>query len=121
MPLQWQVEAAGVTDVALWQLLILVCVALPIGTSLSSARHANVGPGGYALSIAVGIAVGACCGWAMWAAHDIVGTKLQQLAGASLARLEWYFRAFYLVKLFWIGFAGFLGLWLSFAVLHLVF
>jgi len=77
---------------SLWQLLMLICVALPIGTSLASAHHAKVGPGGYALAIAVGLAVGACCGWAMYTTHNIVVGKLQSRppSQASLAKQEWY-------------------------------
>ena len=107
----------------LWQLLILICVALPIGTSLASARCVNVGPAGYALATAVGLAVGVCCGWTMWRSHRPIGSKLQGLpsSGASLERQEWYFRAFYLAKILWIGFAGFLGFWLSLALLRVAF
>ena len=86
---------------ALWQLLILICIALPIGTSLASAQHANVAPGGYALAIAVGLAVGACWGWAMYATHRIVVSKLQHRlpSEAGLAKQEWYFRGLYLAKI----------------------
>lgn len=122
MPPQWPAEAVGVTDMALWHVLILMCVALPIGTSLSAAQYANVEPGGYAVAIAVGFAVGACCGWTMWTTHKIVVSKLQRhLSGASLAKQEWYFRAFYLAKTMWAGFAGYLGFWLSLTLLRVVF
>jgi hypothetical protein len=114
------VEAGG-SDMALCHLLILVCVAVPIGTSLSSARYANVGPGGYVLAVAVGLSVGVCCGWMMWKTHKFVGSKLQQLAGASFARQEWYFRWFHLAKFLWVAFAGFLGFWISLTLLRLVF
>ncbi len=108
---------------ALWQLLILICIALPVGTSLASAQHAKVGPGGYASAIAVGLAVGACCALAMYATHKIVVSKLQRhlSSEASLAKQEWYFRGFYLAKILWVGFAGFLGFWLSSALLRMVF
>lgn len=116
-------EPAGVTEMALWHLLILICVALPIGTSLSSARYANVGSSGYALAVAVGVAVGACCGWVMYSTHRMVMSKLQRRSHAevSLAKQEWYFRGFYLAKILWVAFAGFLGFWLSFASLRIVF
>lgn len=108
---------------ALWQLLILLCFAVPVGTSLTSARYANVGLRGYTLAGIVGLAVGACCGWAMWTTHKVVVRKVQKHSpsGASLARQEWYFRAFYLAKILWVGFAGFLGFWLPLALLRWVF
>ena len=96
VPLQRLVEAVGV-DMTLWQLLILICIAVPVGPALASAQHGRVGPGGYALAIAVGLAVGACCGWVMYATHETVGGKLQRLTSeTSPAKQEWYFFGFYL-------------------------
>ena len=119
---QWPAEGAG-ADMALWHVLILICVGLPIGTSLSSARYANVGPGGYCLAFAVGLGVGACCGWTMWKTHKIVFNKFQgpPPSGTSLVKLDWFLRAFYLAKMLWVGFAGFLGFWISSRLLRLVF
>ena len=116
-------DIVGATDMALWHVLILICVVLPIGTSLSSAGYANVGLGGYALAIAVGLAVGAGCGWTMWTTHKTVVRKLQSLLpsqGSSLATQDWYFRAFYVAKIVWVGFAGILGFWLSSALLPVI-
>lgn len=116
-------EDVGATDMALWHLLVLICVAVPIGTSLASAQHAMVGPGGYASAIAVGLAVGVCCAWAMYATHKVVVSKLQRRlpSETSLAKQEWYFFGFYLAKILWLGFAGFLGSWLSSALLRVAF
>jgi hypothetical protein len=120
--LQWRVEPVDVNDMALWHVLILICVALPIGSALASARYVNVAPGGYLLAAAVGLVVGACCGWVMWKTHWVVGSKVQRhFSHAPLASQEWYFRAFYLAKLVWVGLAGFLGFWLSLALLRVVF
>jgi len=33
---KWPAETAGVIDMALWHLLILMCVALPVGTAAAS-------------------------------------------------------------------------------------
>jgi hypothetical protein len=106
----------------LWQLLILICIAVPVGPALASAQHGRVGPGGYALAIAVGLAVGACCGWVMYATHETVGSKLQRLTSeTSPAKQEWYFFGFYLAKFLWLALAGFLGFWLSSMLLRIVF
>src|SRR5262245_3892967 len=108
---------------ALWQLLILICVALPLGSALASARSMNVEAGGYALTGAVGLAVGTCCGWIMWKTHRVVVDSMRRspTLEPNLAKQEWGFRAFYLAKVVWIGFAGFLGFWLSSALLRVVF
>lgn len=113
----------GKTDLALWHLLTLICVALPVGTSLASAQYANVGFGGSVLATAVGLVVGACCGWVMWRTHKIVVSSLQRLSpsGDSLGKREWYFGGFYLAKVLWLGFAGVLGFSLSLALSRALF
>jgi hypothetical protein len=107
--------------VTLWQLLILICFAIPIGGALASAKLAMVGVGGYALAVTVGLAVGACCAWAMWTTHKIVVTNLQRHPDWEHSMSEWYFRAFYFAKMLWIAVALFLGAWLSSLLLRLVF
>ena len=104
---------------ALWHLLILIGVAMPIGSALSSARYANVGPSGYALAGGVGLIVGGLCAYVQWITHKSVGDKLEQ-SSASPATRERYFRAFYLAKMAWVGVAAVLASWLSLAALHAV-
>jgi len=108
---------------ALWQLLILICLAMPIGTALASAKYAEVGLGGYALALAVGLVVGVACAYVMWATHKIVVSNLggRRERERSTSQREWYFGAFYLAKIFWILFAGLLGGWASLSLLRLVF
>jgi hypothetical protein len=109
---------------ALWHLLILICVALPVGTSLAAAQYAKVGFEGSVLAAAVGLVVGPCCGWVMWRTHKIVVSRLQPLlpSGDSLGKREWYFGGgFYLAKVLWLGFAGFLGFSLSLALSRALF
>ena len=75
------------------------------------------------MAIGVGLVVEACCGWAMYATHRMVVSKLQGRppSEVSLAKQESYFRGLYLAKLLWVGFAGFLGFWLSSTLLRIVF
>jgi hypothetical protein len=119
VPPQWLAKAVSATDMALWHVLILMCFAAPIGTSLASAQYARVGPGGYALAIIIGLIVGGGCGWTVWITHRTVGDYIQRHsnAGGSL----WYFRAFYSAKILWVAFAGFIGFWLSSVLLRIVF
>jgi hypothetical protein len=114
---QWLSETVGATDMALWHVLILMCFAAPIGTSLVSAQYARVAPGGYALAIAIGLVVGGGCSWTMWITHRTVGDYIQRHSNHP----EGSFRAFYSAKILWIAFAGFLGFWLSSALLRIVF
>lgn len=118
MPPQWPAEAAGATDMALWHVLILICIALPIGTSLASARYANAGPGGYVLAMATGLVVGASCSWIMWWMHKALVPRLLHRLEEGDPQSEWYGRAFYVSKVLWIIVAGFLGSWLSSALLR---
>jgi hypothetical protein len=104
--------------VALWHLLLLICIATPVWASLAAARRSNVGVAGYTLALIVGLALGAFFGWTMWATHWIVGNKIDR---AAPAKQEWYFRALYFSKLLWMVLAAFVGLWLTTALLRVVF
>ena len=106
--------------IGLWHYLLLVCLVTPIGGALASAKLAGVGFGGYVLAIAVGLAVGACTSWTMWSTHRIVATKLRRHLDSGHSVSEWYFRLFYFSKIVWIGFASWLGAWLSSLLLRLV-
>jgi hypothetical protein len=108
---------------ALWHLLIGMCIAVPVGTAFAEARDANVGPGGYILAIGVGLAVGVFCGWAIYVSRKIVLSELnrRESSGASQISQERYARAFYFAQFLWLGFAGFLGGWLSSVLLRIVF
>src|SRR6185437_10263417 len=107
--------------IALWQLLILICLVMPIGGALASARLANTGITGYAVAVTVGLIVGTCCSWTMWSVHKTVAANLRQRSIGGRSVSEWYFRAFYFSKILWIAFALFLGIWLSSWSLRLVF
>lgn len=102
---------------SLWDLLTVVCCAMPIGGALASAKMATVGPGGYALAITIGLAVGVCCAWTMRAVGATVATRIERRP-ASLH--ESYFRALYLAAIAWIAVSLFLGVWVSYAFLRLV-
>lgn len=102
----------------LWQLLIFICLTIPIGGGLASAKFAKVGPSGYALTIIVALAVGVCCAWTM----STVGKAVVAHIGRQPVLLrERYARALYFAAMLWIVFALFLGDWVSSAVLRLVF
>ena len=107
----------------LWQLLILLCFAATVGGALASAKLAKVGFGSYALNIAIGLLLGACCAWTMWVMHKIFVTNLRRRPDWEhwASQHEWFYVAFYFTKILWIVFAAFLGRWVSSAILRLVF
>jgi hypothetical protein len=102
----------------LWQLLILICLTIPIGGALASAKLAKVGFGGYALALTVGLALGVGCAWTMWTVGKTVAAHLKQHSELPKKR---YARALYFAAMLWIVFALCLGEWVSSVLLRLVF
>jgi hypothetical protein len=102
----------------LWQLLILICLTIPIGGALASARLAKVGFGGYALAITIGLAMGVCCAWTMWTVGKTVAAHTER---QSVSMRERYARALYFAAMLWIVFALFLGEWVTSATIRQVF
>jgi hypothetical protein len=104
--------------VTLWDLLTVLCFAMPIGSALASAKYANVRFGGYALATIIGLALGVCCVWTMRTVSNALAANIKRHS----ARLQgWYFRALYFAAMLWIVFALLLGGWFSSAVMRLVF
>jgi cation transport ATPase len=102
----------------LWDLLIGICFAVPIGGALESARSAKAGLCGYALAITVGIALGACCAWTM---RTVGGTVYAHIERYSESLQERYCRVLYFAAMVWIVIVVFLGKWVSSALLRFVF
>jgi hypothetical protein len=109
--------------VSLWDLLTGICFAASVGCALASAKIAKVGFGGYALAIAIGLALGLLCAWTIRVVAKAIVAKLQRRPNwdqaATLQR--WFFRGLYFAALVWIVFSGFLGGQVSLAVLRFVF
>jgi hypothetical protein len=106
----------------LGDVLIGICFAMPIGTAVGSAGVAKVGFGGYALAIAIGLAVGVGCAWTMWVVGNAVGTHLTRPDAKYSGSLQGrYFGALYVSWGLWIFVAGVLGGWASSAALRFAF
>lgn len=103
--------------VTLWQLLILLCFVISVGSALAPARLVGGGFRSYALALGIGVGVGAFFSWTMLLTHKAVDEHLKQRTDMSVSASEWYTRAFYLLKIVWIGFAVFLGQRLSSSLL----
>ena len=102
---------------SLWDLLTLVCCAMPIGGALASAKYAKVEFGGYTLAITIGLALGMCCAWTM---RTVGGSVAARITRQSVSLHERYFRALYFAAVVSVAFALFVGLWVSSALLRLV-
>jgi len=104
----------------LWDLLIAICFTIPIAGALSSAKHLNVGVGGYALAIIVGLALGISFAWTQWQAGKTLFRYVEHKRGRlSKSVREWCFRALYLAGVFWILVAGAVGGWASSVMMRL--
>ena len=104
---------------ALWQLLMIICFAMAVGTASAAANVARTGFSGYVLATGTGMVVGASCSWMMWRMHKALMPELLHRLKEGNPLANWYGRAFYVSKGLWILFAGFLGFWLSSALLRM--
>ena len=102
----------------LWDLLIGVCFAMPVGGALASAKLAKAGFTGYVLAITTGLALGACFVWTMWTVGKAVRAYTKRQPVSSQER---NYRALYFGAMLWIVFGLFLGGWVSSAAMKLVF
>jgi len=101
----------------LWTLLNAICFFIPVVAAIEEAKAARAGLGGYALAIAIGLALGGGCALAMWTVGRRVGSALQAYPEP---RREWYFRVLYSAALLWILMVGFLANWTISAAMRLV-
>jgi len=104
--------------VSLWDLLIVMCIVMPIGGALAPAKHANLGFGGYALATTLGLVLGVCSAWMIEALAATVAACAER---KSESLQERYFRGLYFAAMLWIIFTRFLGERLPSVVLRLVF
>lgn len=103
---------------ALWHLLLLICIGTPIAASLAVARRATAGIGGYAIAIIVGLALSAFFGWTTWATHRTVANRLES---SPHPKEDWFTYGLYFSKIVWIILAAFVGLRLTSWLLRVVF
>jgi hypothetical protein len=89
---------------------------MPISGALASAKFLRVGIRGYAFSVFVGLTLGFGCAWIMQKVGGLVYAHLKQRAVSVQER---YFRLLYFAALIWIGFALFLGDWVTSPLLRL--
>ena len=96
--------------VSLWDLLTGTCFAVSVGCALALAKIAKVGLGGHAMAIAIGLALGLLCAWAMRVVAKAIMAKLQRRPNwdHAVSLQRWFFRGLYFAALVWIVFAGFL-------------
>jgi hypothetical protein len=99
----------------LWQLLIGLCLTMPLAFALEAAKSANVPIRGYALATVSGLAVGFICSGTMWR----VGRAIWKRFSGNTMSLP-ITSLVCLAALAWIAFAGWLGERLVLALLSSV-
>jgi hypothetical protein len=109
--------------VSLWDLLTLICFVMPIGGALASAQFFKAGLGGQVLAVTIGIVLGVSCALMMRIVTKTITAKLQRRPDweHSASLQKWFFRGLYFAAMIWIVVAGFLGGWVSLAVLRFAF
>jgi hypothetical protein len=98
-------------------LVSMVFFSAPFG-AIDSAKSAGVAAGGYVMAVTVGLAIGACCAYAMFKQGQFVWTSGSKLKSPVLQR--WYFRALYLSVLPWMFIGETLGKWVTSVLLGLL-
>ena len=83
----------------LWTMLNLMCFLLPLVAAVAIANQSHTGVGGYALSIGLGLILGAGSAWAMWGVGERVGSAVR---GYPEPKRETYFRALYVSAIAWL-------------------
>jgi hypothetical protein len=102
---------------SLWDLLSVLCFAMPIAGAVASARLAKAGFRGYALAITIGLALGVSCAWTVRTAGKTVDAHVKRHSESVQER---YFRALYFAAMLWIVFGLFLGAWASSVLMRVV-
>jgi hypothetical protein len=105
----------------LWDLLTLLCFALPIGPALASAKIVHAGFRGQALAASVGVALGLGCAWTMRRTGEAVASKLKRRPDwqEGSPAFESYFRALYIGAVVWMLLVSGFAAWASLKLLRL--
>lgn len=90
----------------LWTMLHTICFFGCIIAAVGAAREAKIGFIGYALAVAIGLAMGGGLTWVMWNTGERV---IAAVEARSEARQELYFRMLYLAAVLWVLIAIFIA------------
>ena len=104
---------------SLWDLLVAVVFFIAAVGALDSARHTQGGAGVFAVSLAVGVIIGACYAWTM----RRVGLFVHQrtMGATSHSTRERYFLALYCSSLVWMLLSAVSGRWAAAALVRAIF
>jgi hypothetical protein len=100
----------------LWDLLMALCFVMPLAGAFAEAKVSKAGFGGYALAVTVGLRLGLCFAWSMWAVGKIFVARMK---GTPVPTQERYAWALYFAAVVWIVFGLFLGSWVSSVLMKL--
>jgi len=96
--------------ISLWNLLTVICFAMPIGAALSATKHSKVGWTGYVVAVMVASALA----WLGLWAKQTMGKRVADRAKLySASQKESYFRRLYFAVVLWIVVSSLLSAWLT--------
>ncbi len=102
---------------AIWDLLNGICLVMPVYAAFQGARHANAGIGGYALVIAIGLAMGIGCTFGMWTIGERI---VAAVSPYPKSKQERYFIGLYVAAGLWLLVVALLADWVISASIHLI-
>jgi hypothetical protein len=93
------------------------CFVAPISGAIASSSLARASFGGYALAIAIGLALGIGFVWTMFRAGRNMGARIKKQPESMQER---NFSRLYFAAMLWIALGLFIGHWVSAVALRLV-
>ncbi len=108
---------------SIWDLLTLLCFVAALTGSIESARIGRAGLVGYAVAVAVGLALGLGSAWLKYQVGNTVFSRLEQDTGwpqSTNSSQRNFLRVLYLAAVLWIFFVAYLAGWASLALLRLL-
>jgi hypothetical protein len=100
----------------LWELLVAIGSVMFVVSAVQSARHANTGPGGFALVVAVGLIFAVVY---ELAAHKFADALDDRKNRWSESAQRWCLRGLYLGPVLFLPFAALLGEYVTLNLLRL--
>ena len=100
----------------LWELLVAIGSVMFVVSAVQSARHANTGPGGFALVVAVGLIFAVAY---EWAAHEFARAFDDRKNRWSASAQSWWLRGLYIGPVLFLPLAALLGEYASLNILRL--
>jgi hypothetical protein len=102
---------------ALWDLITVWNLAMPVGGAIASARHGQADVAEFAAAIVSGVAVGLVWTWAMRRASEGIVRLVERRSATAQER---YLAAMYLAALCWAWLGLIPGMWVAARAIQLL-